>query len=147
MRLTDVMKTDVVTISPTQTVQQARRLMDEQAIRHLVVFDQGVKGVLSDHDIHTIPVPGQNEETKEWIETTKVEEVMSSPATVLEPTDTVKKAANVMRGQKIGCVVIVDGEKLKGIVTETDLLEALSKKGTSSNQRPTVRARGNKRRR
>ena len=135
MRLTDVMETAVVTIAPTEKVERARQLMSEQSIRHLVVVDGGVQGVLSDRDV------------ERRTEETTVAEVMSSPAVVLAPNATVKKAANVMRGQKIGCIVVMDGQKLKGIVSETDLLETLSKKGTSSKKRASVRARGNKRRR
>lgn len=148
MRLTDLMETEVHTIEPEDTVEQARALMEAQNIRHLVVWKEGVvHGVVSDRDVHTIDVPGQSAQARDYIASTPVSEVMSTPAVTLPPDATVKKAANVMRGRKIGCVVVTEDAKLRGIVTGNDLLEALNSTGTSSKQRPTVRARGDKRRR
>ena len=42
-------------------------------------------------------------------------------------TDTVRVVANRMRGRSIGCVPVVDRERLIGIVTVSDLLEALGR--------------------
>ena len=55
-----------------------------------------------------------------------VEEIMSAPVVTASPTDTVAAAAARMRDQKVGSVVVVDGERAIGIVTERDLVRLSS---------------------
>jgi acetoin utilization protein AcuB len=47
--------------------------------------------------------------------------VMSEPAITIAPEATVKDAARLMREHKIGCLPVVEGHTVVGIVTETDL--------------------------
>jgi CBS domain-containing protein len=49
----------------------------------------------------------------------------------------VREAANLMRGRSIGCLPVLDGRKLVGIVTVTDLLELLGRGA----ERPMARGR------
>jgi len=39
----------------------------------------------------------------------------------------IRKAANLMRGRSIGCLVVVDGARIVGIVTVSDLLELIGR--------------------
>ncbi len=55
----------------------------------------------------------------------KVVEVMSRKLITASPDTTVREAARVMVSEKIGCLPVVKGNQLIGIVTETDLLEVL----------------------
>jgi CBS domain-containing protein len=50
---------------------------------------------------------------------------MTAPAMTVEPTMTVRQAANTMRGRSIGCLVVVDSGRAIGIVTVSDLLELI----------------------
>jgi CBS domain-containing protein len=52
---------------------------------------------------------------------------MSSPVVTVAPRDTVRRVANLMRGRTIGCVPVLDGPHLVGIVTVSDLLELLGR--------------------
>ena len=45
----------------------------------------------------------------------------------VEPTITVRQAANVMRGRSIGCLVVVESGHAVGIVTVSDLLELVGR--------------------
>jgi acetoin utilization protein AcuB len=54
-----------------------------------------------------------------------VADFMTSPVVTADRTDTIRVVANQMRGRTIGCVPVVDGERLVRIVTVSDLLEAL----------------------
>ena len=68
---------------------------------------------------------------------------MTSPVVTVGPDDTVRSAANVMRGRTIGCVPVVKGRKLLGIVTVSDLLDLLGHGGDrpSARQRPALNYR------
>jgi acetoin utilization protein AcuB len=47
---------------------------------------------------------------------------MHSPVTTIEPKATVKEAARLMAEKKIGCLPVLEGDNLVGLVTETDIL-------------------------
>ena len=51
-----------------------------------------------------------------------VSEVMSSPVVTALPSETVAEAAARMGDRKVGSVVVVDGERPVGILTERDLV-------------------------
>jgi CBS domain-containing protein len=73
-----------------------------------------------------------------------VEELMTTPVITVEPTATVRKAANLMRGRSIGCVVVTDRGRVVGIVTVADLLDLLGRgvdRPAASDNRSTLRHR------
>lgn len=51
-----------------------------------------------------------------------VREVMAPDPVTLPPDATVRDAAKAMRGANIGDVLVVDGDRLRGIVTDRDLV-------------------------
>ena len=52
----------------------------------------------------------------------EINRVMSAPPIVIDPEATVEEAARVMAERKIGCLPVVDGDELVGLITETDVL-------------------------
>lgn len=117
MRLGDIMRTHVETISPREPVDAALRRMRQARMRHLVVQDgQRIVGVLSDRDI---PPAGSTRQVA------AVEDVMSRAPLTCSPETTLRKAANLLRGRMIGCLPVVEEGRIVGIVTTTDLLEMI----------------------
>ena len=51
-----------------------------------------------------------------------VMEVMSQTPVVVSPDDTVEKAASMMRAQEVGSLIVVEGGRPAGIVTERDIV-------------------------
>lgn len=121
--LADIMTKKVRAIGPTATVDDARALMRETGIHHLVVMNAGhIAGVISSRDCdraHPDPLTDDR-----WT----VEDLMTSRVIVASPDTTVGEAAGLLRGYTIGCVPVVDGKELVGIVTTSDLLDLLAKK-------------------
>jgi len=117
MRLGDIMRTHVETISPRESVDAALRRMRQAQMRHLIVQDgQKILGVLSDRDI---PPAGSTRQVA------AVEDVMSRAPMTCSPETTLRKAANFLRGRTIGCLPVVQEGRIVGIVTTTDLLEMI----------------------
>jgi CBS domain-containing protein len=117
MRVQDLMTKGVKTIAPTAGAQDAWNLMQLQGIHHLVVTrGADVVGVLSNRDA------GGSRGTALRSNRT-VADLMTAPPVTIEPTATVRRAASVMRGRSIGCLVVVEGGRVKGIVTVSDLLD------------------------
>jgi len=118
MRIGDIMSEDVETISLGASVGEAREAMRRQELRHLLVMEgQRVVGVVSDRDLGR---GSKNDGT--WIE-----DVMSKPIVTVERDATLRKAANLMRGNRIGCLPVLEEGRPVGIVTISDLLDLIGK--------------------
>jgi acetoin utilization protein AcuB len=133
MRVQDVMSKDVISVTPADTVAEARERLQLAGINHLVVMEaRQVVGVVAVKDL-----PAANEEP--------LAQVMSRNVATIEPEATLRRAAGVMRGRNIGCLPVVDHGRLVGIVTTSDLLTALAKgevHAASPRTRATLRKRG-----
>lgn len=136
MRLGEVMTHKVETVSPEESVDTAIRRMRSAKIRHLVVVrGRKVLGVLSDRDLGL----GTRE---------SVVDVMTEHAISASPDMTIRKAANLLRGRSVGCLPVMEGGKLVGIVTTTDLLERIGRgaeRPISRGKRWTLKGRGPRR--
>lgn len=121
MRVQDVMTEHVITVSPTATAEDAWNLMRTNRVRHLVVTDEGrVVGVLSDRD-----AGGRQGSPVRRNRT--VSELMTGRVVTVPPTTPMRKAANLMRGRSIGCLVVTNRNRITGIVTVADLLDLLGR--------------------
>ena len=64
-----------------------------------------------------------SDERRAFLHAVEIERVMSGPPIVIGPNAAIGEAARVMAERKIGCLPVVDqGDRLVGLVTETDLL-------------------------
>src|SRR5512141_2826661 len=98
MRLRDVMRQEVETISPRESAAAAFERMRRAKIRHLVVKDgRKVVGVLSHRDAVGLG-PFRQDAT--------VEEVLTAPAVCVSPELALRDAANLMRGRTMGCLPV-----------------------------------------
>jgi acetoin utilization protein AcuB len=121
MRVFEVMTEGVKTVPPAMPATEAWELMHRNRIHHLIVTrGTDIVGVLSERDT------GSRVGARARAGRT-VAELMTSPVVTADRTDTIRVVANRMRGRSIGCVPIVDRERLVGIVTVSDLLEALGR--------------------
>lgn len=130
LRVQDVMTSGVVTIAPDQALDVAGELMRQHEIHHLVVADdEGVVGMLSARDLAEARRASSRRRTVgEAMTTRPLEIAMDVP---------VRRAANRMRGRSVGSLIVRDRDgRLVGIVTVSDLLDALGRGGVH----PTARA-------
>lgn len=131
MRIFEVMTKEVETVAPTFRAADAAARMRLNRIRHLVVKEgRTIVGVLSDRDVRGRSAVDLGQ--------CQVADLMTRSAVAIGPNDTVRAAANLMRGRTIGCLPVVERGRLVGIVTVTDLLELLGR-GIDRSERP-VRA-------
>src|SRR5690349_3516484 len=126
------MRAPAVTINIAAPVSEALALMREHDIRRLpVVVDTGeVRGMITHGDIRgadMLCVDGVNLfEIAESLRRIRVYEVMSAPPITVTPETGLREAAMLMIENKIGGLPVVDDENfVVGIITESDLFEAL----------------------
>ena len=117
MRLRDIMSEAVESIPPDAPVDQAREQMRRQEVRHLAVVEGGaIVGVLSQHDLRRAEGMGA------------VRAVMSASAVTATPQTSLREAANLLRGNHVSCLPVLDGRgSLIGIITASDLLDLIGK--------------------
>ena len=138
MRVEDVMTQGIQTVSPETSADDAWNLMRTRRVHHLVVTDgPRIAGILSDRDTGG-PKGASLRKNR------TVRDLMTSPVVTVPPATTVRKAANVMRGRSIGCLVVADGSRTTGIVTVADLLNLLGRgleRNAASSTRPLLQHR------
>jgi CBS domain-containing protein len=129
-QLSEIMNRDLVTVDKQASLRRARRILDQHRIRHLLVVDgKRLVGIVTDRDLRQAAPSSKSpltiSERQEFMDELKVLEVMSRKLITASSTTTIREAAKVMVSEKIGCLPVVDGNQLVGIVTQADLLEML----------------------
>jgi CBS domain-containing protein len=127
----DVMTREVRTLGPNDPLSLADELMQVGRFRHVVVVDGGrVVGVISQRDIFYGALAwslGQGRTAQQKaLESTRAKDVMQSDVVHVEPGTPLAEAAARMRERKLGCLPVLEGETLVGILTEGDFLALLS---------------------
>lgn len=118
MQVREVMRRDVFTLREDELLSETLRAMVQRGIRHApVVRDGAVVGVLSDRNVlgHRARYGRDG----------KVSEAMIEEPHVIAPDVSVATASALMSTRKIGCLPVVEGSRLVGIITTTDLLTVL----------------------
>jgi acetoin utilization protein AcuB len=130
MRVRELMTTEPTTVPPDMPVLEARHLMVERRFRHLLVTSHSgeLLGIVTDRDIR-LNLPSQATSLSVWelnylLAKLTVEKVMSHSLITVGPNREAREAAQLMLDHKIGAVPVVDGGRLLGIVTETDMIRA-----------------------
>lgn len=127
MIVEEIMKTDVSTLFPTDTIADAIHLMDVKRIRHIPVINEErhLLGLITVSKIRaaTPSIFHANEHPEDMKKT--IDTLMEKDVITGHPLDFVEEIAGVFYEHKISCVPIVNNHKLVGIVTETDLLRTM----------------------
>ncbi len=121
------MTPDPITVSPEDTISRAGNLLKQHRIHHLpVVRGEELVGIVTDTDIRNSalehPSPGSGEETA--VRSREVGEIMTRDVVTVSPWDTIEDALLILRKRRFGALPVVDGRKLVGIVSKTDILAA-----------------------
>jgi acetoin utilization protein AcuB len=133
MQVRELMTGALITARPDMPVLDARHLMVEKRIRHLVVTDERgeLAGIITDRDIR-LNLPSQATSLSVWemnylLTRLTVGKVMTAAVITVGPDRDARDAAQLMLDHRIGALPVVDGGRPIGIVTETDLLRAFVK--------------------
>jgi len=125
------MQKNPITISPDASFYEARALIRDKGIRHLPVVDKNghLVGILTDRDIReAAPSDATSLSAHELhylLGKLKVSGFMTpkDKLVTITPDLIIEEAVQLMRDHKIGCLPIMDGDKLAGLITETDILD------------------------
>lgn len=125
------MKTSLMTVTPETSVFKAREIMDTHKIKHLPVTNgkAHLVGILTDRDLREAwASPATTLSVHELtyvLQKLNVGSIMNKKVITATPDMTIERAARILHDHKIGALPVVQGEKLVGIITVTDLMELL----------------------
>lgn len=129
----DLMTDLLYTVRPDNDLATVKDLMVDHRIRHIPVVDpeENLVGLVTHRDllrhalIEQAEIPPYVEDVV--LEQVEVREVMTpSPDTITAETD-IREAAQTLLDNKYGCLPVVEGSRLVGILTESDFVRLMAR--------------------
>ncbi len=125
MNLEMIMSTDLVTVSPADTLDMARKLMHDKKIHHLPVLDdkQELVGLVTLSNVLAatdsfLRDPENRIHANEII----VGDIMVRDVATVSENASLRQAALFLEKHRIGCLPVLTDGVLRGIVTDTDFV-------------------------
>ena len=126
-----IMHTDLITVSPKTTLVEAKKLIEQKQIDHLLVVNDQKKlvGIVSDRDLKKYwASPATSLSTHELnylLEKVLVSMVMIKTVVTVPTNTTIERAALVMQQHRISALPVMEDGELAGIITSTDVMDVL----------------------
>ena len=123
-QIRDIMEKSIVTIEHNKSSLEAAHLMTEKKISFLVIEKDGMPiGVLSESDFVRKLVADDKLPSN-----VPISEIMSYKYRSVKPSTEIEDAVQKMLNEKIRRLLVIENEKLVGIITQTDLASFLRSK-------------------
>lgn len=127
-RVSEIMREEVVTLTPKETLDLTQDVMNLGRVRHMPVLEgERLIGIVSRRDLLEASMSKALDfdaaARRTFLRSVEVGEVMAKDLVTVDPDVTLAEAARLMVKRQIGCLPVVGPEdRLLGLVTETDLL-------------------------
>jgi acetoin utilization protein AcuB len=126
MNIRDIMTTNVVTIPSTTSIADAKRIMTAHRFRRLPVVDKGkLVGIVTERRLESVS-PSKATSLTVWelsylLDKTTVKEIMERDVITVSPDTSVEESVALAQGHKIGALVVLEDNRVVGIVTTNDI--------------------------
>jgi len=119
-----IMSTDLITLAPTDTVDEARQLMHTHRIHHLpVVKEDKLVGLVTLTNVLAATDSFlRDPDNRIHANEVCVKDIMVTDIATIDEHASLRQAALFIEKHKIGCLPIVTDGKLRGIITDTDFV-------------------------
>ena len=135
MRVEEWMQQPIISVKPLDSAQHARAIMEERRVNQLPVLAGGrLLGIVTDRDLRDAfpslaeaATEGRRRKPAKSVDPSRipVEDVMTHDVLAVGPQAPLAEAARLMRRERIGAVPVVENDRVVGILTRSDLLDAL----------------------
>ena len=122
MLVKDIMSKALISVDPSTTAFQVAKMMQQGGIGALIVKkDDKPAGIITDRDfaikiaVDKVPID------------TQIDKVASYPLLTISSNESIVDAANLMSSKKVRKLVVLENDKVVGIITSTDLVNQLAK--------------------
>ena len=127
MKVKEVMVKEVATLDVNDELNLANDIMRLGRVRHLPVVDGArLLGIISERDLfrsslaQALGFGGQT--SRELMKTVRIKDIMVRELVTISPDMDLWQAVKIMVDKKIGCLPVVDQDRLVGLITETDIM-------------------------
>jgi CBS domain-containing protein len=118
----DAMSSPVITVDEETNVRDSAMLMTDRGIGSLIILEDGKPvGIVTKRDMIKRVVS----ECKDPCGT-KIRDIMTSPVITTSKDVGILSAMRTMREHQISQLVVLDGDRMVGIISERDLIKAVS---------------------
>ncbi|MFD3445286.1 acetoin utilization AcuB family protein [Microbacteriaceae bacterium 4G12] len=127
MIVEEIMNLHVTTLSPTDTIETALRVLTMKSIRHIPIVNEEneVVGIISDRDVRDACPSILDKDVSMDTLLQPVERIMTTNVITCHPLDFVEEIATIFYENKIGCLPVTKEDKLVGIISESNVLHTL----------------------
>jgi CBS domain-containing protein len=131
MQVREMMSKDIEVVDRNDNLRTVEERMATKQLRHLPVLEQGeVVGIVTQRDLFKATMSstmGYGEKAQQaYLRSVRVKEIMTYPVVTISPDTSITAAAEMIITKGIGCLPVVDGTTLVGMITKTDLLRCLT---------------------
>ncbi|TDG15008.1 CBS domain-containing protein [Seongchinamella unica] len=127
LSVAEIMTAQPYTLSPDDSLAQARKLMADHHIRHIpIVSGNGILvGVVSQRDVlaaadsSVLPDPQGREQEERYI---ALSSVMTSPVQTVDEHASLRGTAMHLMHNRLGCLPVTRDDELVGIITDSDFV-------------------------
>jgi len=129
MYVQQFMTSQVITVSPAESILNAMNIMKTKKINRLPVISSGkLVGIVTDGDLRAAspsPITSLSKfEMNELLSKVSIKDVAVKKVITCETGTLIEDAALLMREHKIGALPVMEGEKMVGIITQNNILDA-----------------------
>ncbi len=130
MYVKEIMSTEVAVVDRNDPLSKIEELMMAKKLRHFPVVEDGkLLAIVTQRDLFKAAMSsalGYGEKAqKAFLQSVPAKQIMVEPVITVAPETPVAEAIDLMLQKEIGCLPVIDGAKVVGIVTKTDLLRHL----------------------
>jgi acetoin utilization protein AcuB len=134
MDISKWMTKSLITIKPKDTLRHARERLAKYRINQLpVVVGDKLVGIVTDRDVRDAYPSSlrlfHGKDIDEFGDSHTVEEIMTYNVVTVTPQTSLRETAQRLRQQRFGALPVVDNGKLVGIITRSDVLDAMLAEG------------------
>jgi CBS domain-containing membrane protein len=140
-KVRDLMTPNPFTLEPRDTLAALYDLMDSHRVRHVPIVDRDgeLVGLLTHTDLAMTALGSLSDlplsQERDLLQRRRIREVMVTEVETVDPDTSLAEAASTLFENKIGCLPVVEGTRLVGILTESDFVRRFveeSAKATSA---------------
>jgi acetoin utilization protein AcuB len=128
LRVKNLMSRATLTVGPETPVGRAWKQMQARRVRHLPVVEEGGRlvGIVSDRDLRQVilepAIQEQLGNMSRALNILTVRHIMTWGVVSVRPDTDIRRAAQMLREQRISALPVVEGDRLVGMLTATDII-------------------------
>jgi len=148
LKAKDIMTKDVITVSPSTTIEELASILTENKISGCPVVDEnrGLIGIVTENDLINqkkrlhiptivrlfdafilIESPSRLQKELKRMTAVKVDEICSRDIITVSEETPIEDIATIMSEKRIHLIPVVEGSKIKGIIGKMDLIKGIAK--------------------